>query len=377
MKANYITRIEKVPGLPRMRKETISGVSEMFSFRANDYYLSLIDFTDPKDPIARIVIPDSEELKEWTGLDASHEDLYTKVPGLQHKYTSTAVLLVSNVCGGFCRFCFRKRLFLDENEEVAVDLTEAYDYIRRHPSITNVLLSGGDPFMLSTKRLGEIIRTLREIEHVQIIRIGTKIPAFNPFRITEDPGLLDLIRTYSTRDKRIYVMTQFNHPRELTQEAIKALDLLSAAGAVTANQTPLIRGVNDDPDTLAYLFRKLSFVGVAPYYVFQCRPVHGNFAYAVPVELSFEIFREAKRFVSGLGKRAKLIMSHVTGKIEIIGKSEGYTYFKYHQAVDQRDASRILVFKSNPEAYWLEDYGRQQHPAFEHEPDYGRVVLAR
>jgi lysine 2,3-aminomutase len=375
MKANYITRIEKVAGLPRMRKELIDGVSKLFRFRANDYYLSLIDFADPRDPIARIVIPDSEELKGWGDIDASNEDLYTRVAGLQHKYPSTAVLLINDVCGGFCRFCFRKRLFLDENEEVTRDLTEAYEYIRRRPSITNVVLSGGDPLMLSTARLEEVIGTLREIDHVKIIRIGTKIPAFNPFRITEDPALLDLISAHSAGEKRIYLMVHFNHPRELTEEAVEALGLLGKAGAVMANQTPLIRGVNDDPDTLRDLLRRLSFIGVSPYYVFQCRPVHGNFPYVLPVELSFEIFREAKRFVSGLAKRAKLIMSHATGKIEIIGKSDGYTYFKYHQAVDQRDASRILVFRSNPEAYWLEDYGPESRPTFEHEPLYRKVAM--
>ncbi len=377
MKTSYITRIEKIPGLPRTRTERIRSVSKLFHFRANDYYLSLIDFTDPKDPIARIVIPDNEELSEWGTLDASHEDVHTKVPGLQHKYSSTAVLLVNNVCGGFCRFCFRKRLFLDENEEAVTDLTEAYDYIRKHSCITNVLLSGGDPLLLSSEKLGVILRTLREIPHVQIIRIGTKIPAFNPFRITEDQNLLDVIKTHSTQEKRIYIMTHFNHPRELTEQAVDALELLRTAGAIMANQTPLIRGVNDDPDTLADLFRKLSFVGVPPYYVFQCRPVYGNLPYAVPVELTFEIFKEAKRFVSGLAKRAKLIMSHASGKIEIIGKSDGYTYFKYHEAVNQKDASRILVFRNNPEAYWLDDYGRERHPAVENEPLYNRVAINR
>jgi lysine 2,3-aminomutase len=376
MHADYITRIEKVPGLNRIRREKTHDVSKLFRFRANDYYLSLIDFTDPKDPIARIIIPDEQELQEWRGLDASHEDHYTKVPGLQHKYSSTAVLLTNNVCGGFCRFCFRKRLFLDENEEVISDLSEAYDYIRKHPSITNVLLSGGDPLMLSTRRLETIIRTLREIEHVQIIRIGSKIPAFNPSRISGDPDLLNLIRTYSTRDKRIYVMAHFNHPRELTDTAVEALDLLGSAGAVRVNQTPLIRGVNDDPDTLADLFRRLSFIGVPPYYVFQCRPVHGNFPYAVPVELTFDIFKEAKRFVSGLAKRAKLIMSHESGKIEIIGKSNGYIFFKYHQAVSQRDASRIVVFRSNPEAYWLEDYGREVYSIFDDDGPDGRIAAS-
>ena len=151
-------------------------------------------------------------------------------------------------------------------------------------------------------------------------------------------------------------MTHFNHPRELTDEAIKAMNLIREAGGLAANQTPMIGGVNDDPETLAKLFKKLSFIGVPPYYVFQCRPVVGNEIYTVPIERSFAIFKEAKKYVSGLAKRARLVMSHETGKIEIVGVSDGQTYFKYHQAANPDNNSRILVFKSNPEAYWLDDY---------------------
>ena len=266
---------------------------------------------------------------------------------------------MTDICGGFCRFCFRKRIFLDGNEEAVRDVSAGIEYIKKHPKITNVLLSGGDPFMLSTERLENIIRQIREIDHVKIIRIGTKLPAFYPHRIINDPSLLEMLKKYSTRETKIYAMVHFNHPRELTDEALAAVDLLHNAGVVTANQTPLIRGVNNDPDTLAELFRRLSFAGITPYYVFQCRPTAGNHGYTIPLERTFEIFREAKRFISGLAKRAKLVMSHATGKIEIIGKKDDHIFFKYHQAVNQRDASRILIFKSNPDAYWLDDYTEQ------------------
>lgn len=359
MNHRYITKIEQVPGLSRKDRDAITRVTSQFRFRANDYYLSLIDFTDPDDPIARIIIPHNRELEGWGYLDASQESQYTKVPGLQHKYLTTAVLLVTDICGGFCRFCFRKRIFTDGNEEAVRDISPGIDYIKKHPKLTNVLLSGGDPLMLSTQRLENIIRRLRDIEHVRIIRIGTKIPAFYPHRIVRDPSLIQMLRQYSTREKKIYAMVHFNHPRELTDTALAAVDLLHSAGVVTANQTPLIRGVNDDPDTLAELFRRLSFAGVAPYYVFQCRPTAGNHGYVIPVERAFEVFREAKRFVSGLAKRAKLVMSHATGKIEIIGRKDDHVLFKYHQAVDQKDASRVLIFRSNPDAYWLDDYTEQ------------------
>ena len=356
IKPKYITKINKIEGLSPIERENLTKVTDKFQFRSNEYYLSLINFDDPKDPIRRIIIPDLDELTDWGTLDASHEELYTKAPGLQHKYTPTALLLVNDICGGFCRFCFRKRLFIGGNEEVVRDISGGLEYIRKHPEITNVLLTGGDPLLLSTAKLEKVIKQVREIDHVKIIRIGTKMPAFYPMRITQDPSLLEMIKKYSTKDKRIYMMLHFNHPRELTPEAVSSLNMLRSAGALTVNQTPMIRGVNDDPETLAELFRALSFVGVPPYYIFQCRPVVGNEMYAVKVEQAFELFEEAKSLVSGLAKRARFTMSHETGKIEVVGKRGGYTYFKYHQAVNRDDFNRLIVCESNPNAYWFDDY---------------------
>ncbi|WP_243670014.1 hypothetical protein [Methanoculleus chikugoensis] len=185
------------------------------------------------------------------------------------------------------------------------------------------------------------------------------MPAYNPFRIINDPTLLDMIRDYSMDEKRIYIMAQFNHPRELTDAACRAVALLQDAGAVVMNQTPLIRGINDDPGgVLAALFDKLSFIGANPYYVFQCRPSIGNRTFAVPVEESYRIFEQARTICSGgLAKRARFVMSHATGgKIEVLGKTDRHTYFKYNQAADPEDLGRFMVYKSNPEAYWFDDY---------------------
>ncbi|MBN1572588.1 MAG: KamA family radical SAM protein [Deltaproteobacteria bacterium] len=356
MKPKYITKINRVEGLSPTERENLTKVTDKFQFRANEYYLSLIDFKDPKDTIRRIIIPDLDELTDWGTLDASHEEQYTVAPGLQHKYTPTVLLLVNDICGGFCRFCFRKRLFIGGNEEVVRDVSKGLEYIRNHPEITNVLLTGGDPLLLSTPKLGNIVRQIREIDHVKIIRIGSKMPAFYPMRITQDPSLLEMISKYSTKDKKIYMMVHFNHPRELTEESIDSLNMLKRAGALTVNQTPMIKGVNDDPETLAELFRVLSYVGVPPYYIFQCRPVIGNEMYAVEVERAFEVFEEAKSHVSGLAKRSRYIMSHDTGKVEVVGMRDGYTYFKYHQAVNPDDYNRLIMCRSNPKAYWFDDY---------------------
>lgn len=352
----YLTKIDQLDLLSRDEKNELKEVTDKFAFRGNEYYLSLIDWDDPDDPIRRIIIPSLEELDEWGRLDPSDEKTYSVMPGLEHKYNSTALLLVSNVCEGICRYCFRKRVFIHREREHLQDLPGAIDYLKDHQEITNVLLTGGDPLALNASKLENIIRQLRDIEHIGIIRIGTKVPAFNPYRIIEQPALIDLIEKYSTEQKKIYIITHFLHPRELTDAAIHAISLLLKAGAIVANQTPMIKGANDDPDVLADLLAKLSFIGAIPYYIFQCRPALGNRAFTVPIEQGYEIIEQAKARVSGLAKRIRFVMSHSTGKIEIVGKTDERVYFKYHRAADDADSGRFLVFESNPDAYWLDDY---------------------
>ncbi|MGB2808639.1 MAG: KamA family radical SAM protein [Sedimentisphaerales bacterium] len=355
-KITYITKIEHLDRLSKQEIPDLKTVADKFSFRCNDYYLSLIDWDDPADPIRRIVVPHVQELDEWGRLDPSDEQAYTVIPGLEHKYNSTALFLVSNICDGICRYCFRKRVFIDPQSVRLQDIPEAIQYVRQHSEITNVLLTGGDPLVLKTSELENIIRQLRTIEHVEIIRIGTKMPAFNPYRILDDPTLPEMIETYSTGRKKIYMMTHFVHPRELTEPAVNSVHLLQKAGAMIANQTPLIRGLNDDPQVLAELLGKLSYIGAVPYYIFQCRPSLGNKPYTVPIEEGYQIVEQAKALVSGLAKRLRFVMSHSTGKIEISGMTENRVYFKYHRAADDADSGRFLVLKRNPRAYWLDDY---------------------
>lgn len=354
--SKYITKIDHVAQLDEVAKDQLRPVTDRFVFRTNEYYQSLIDWNDPDDPIRRIVMPHVQELDEFGELDASDEASYTVMKGLEHKYSDTALLLVNNVCGAYCRFCFRKRLFTEDNDEVTNDVTAAIGYIRDHPEITNVLLTGGDPLILSTAKLERIIQQIREIDHVGIIRIGSKMPAFDPFRIINDPSLLEMLSRYSTAEKKIYVMNHFNHPRELTPLALRGLILLQKAGVVTVNQSPMIRGVNDDPAVISELFNRLSFSGVLPYYIFICRPTAGNEPFVVPVEESLDIFERARRSLAGLAKHARLCMSHKTGKVEVVGKAGDQIILRYHRAPNPLDRGRIMLFKSNPEACWLDDY---------------------
>ncbi len=355
-KIQYIRDVDKISELSRDEKRELKTVTKKFAFRTNNYYQSLINWDDPNDPIRRIIIPTLEELENWGRLDASNEHLYTRAPGLEHKYQYTALLLVNDVCGGYCRFCFRKRIFMNINDEIARDLTEGLQYIRENTDVNNVLLTGGDPLLLSTRKLEYILRQLREIDHVQIIRIGSKMLAFNPFRFLDDPALLEVFQKYSTPEKRIYLMAHFNHPRELTEQAIEAIDLVIKSGVIVTNQTPLLRGINDDPQVLGDLFNKLSYVGVPPYYVFINRPTLGNKMFAVPVEEALEIFEQARMIGSGLAKRAKLVMSHTTGKIEVLGMTEDHVFFRYHRAANPAQKAQLLIYKRNPEAYWFDDY---------------------
>lgn len=356
IRPRYISKLDQVASLDAEERQQLKPVAEKFAFRTNEYYQSLIDWDDPDDPIRRIVMPHVQELDEFGEMDASDESSYTVLKGLEHKYADTALLLVNNVCGAYCRFCFRKRLFTDGNDEVTNDITEAVKYIERHSEINNVLLSGGDPMIMSTGKLEGIIKQLRAIDHVRIIRIGTKMPAFDPYRIINDPSLLEMLGKYSLVDRRIFIMAHFNHPRELTEPALRALQMLQKAGAITVNQSPLIRGVNDKAEVIAELFSKLSFNGVIPYYLFICRPTAGNEPYVVNIEEALEIFQDARSRLAGLAKQARLCMSHKTGKIEVVGKMSNKIIFRYHRAPNPLDCGRLLVFDTDPTASWLDDY---------------------
>lgn len=363
MNPKYVTSISELDnlvGLAPKEREKMETVTELFPFRSNEYYLSLIDWKDGHDPLKKIVIPDLRELKTGGSADPSCEKDYTKQPGLQHKYNQTGLLLLTDVCGGICRFCFRKRLFMSCERETVKDVSDNIGYIREHREITNVLLTGGDPLTLNTRHLESVLRELREIPHVNIIRIGSKMLAYNPYRILNDPDLLTVLSRYSTPEKRIYLMAHFNHPRELTEVSREAAEALRNAGVVVVNQTPILNGINHEPETLTTLFRQLSFAGISPYYVFQCRPTTGNQFFQVPVEQSYEILQKSWHACSGLAKRARFVMSHATGKIEVVGKSAGHVFMRYHQAADPKNIGRFMVFHSNPIARWFDDYHHAQ-----------------
>jgi len=354
-KARYLRDVDQVEQLSTVERRRLRPVIDRYVFRANDYYLDLIDWDDPADPIRKIIIPREDELEEFGQLDASDEAANYSTPHVQHKYENTALLMVSEICGAYCRFCFRKRLFMDEVNETSLDITAGLDYIREHPEIDNVLMTGGDPLILGPRKLDEMFGRVFEIPHVRVIRLGTKIPAFDPMRISGSPALLEAIREHSRGERQIYLMSHFNHPREITDEAVAAIDAVREAGGLMVVQTPLLQGVNDDPEVLAELFNRLSYLGVPPYYLFQGRPTEGNEGFKVELAHGYRVFEEAKLRMSGLARRLRYAMSHAAGKVEILGVTEDQAVLKFHQARDASNLGKVFLLPMVEGAYWLDD----------------------
>jgi len=354
-----ITTIEQLEELAPLQPETrkkLRKVIERHPMSITRYYASIVDWNDPDDPIKRMIVPSTAELDLSGIYDQSGEQQNTRMQGLQHKYRQTALILTTNMCAAFCRYCFRKRLVGLPSSEVLSRIDDAVEYIREHPEINNVLLSGGDPLYLETAMVRNMIDKLSRIEHLDFIRIGTKTPVTLPSRITGDPGLLQYLEKISRGRKRLFVSTQFNHSNELTPEARAAVEALSQAGVVTNNQTVLMRGVNDDPRTLADLQRKLTAIGAIPYYVFQCRPVkRAKKFFQVPLYEGFRTVEAARALLDGYSKRFRYVMSHRDGKISVTGLDDEYFYFRFHQARDPKKSGKFFKRRIDKKAGWLDD----------------------
>lgn len=332
----------------------LEDIIELYPMSVPKYYLSLINPNDDNDPIKKLCIPSINETDISGSFDTSGEAANTVVTGLQHKYKQTALLLSTNRCAMYCRHCFRKRLVGSNDAEINKHFDEIIDYINDHEEITNVLISGGDAFINSNTKIKHYLNEFSKIDHLDFIRFGTRTPVVFPMRIYGDDELLDILEKYSKK-KKIYVITHFNHPNELTSESKKAIDALLYRGIVVRNQTVLLKGINDNADTLADLMSGLTRIGITPYYVFQCRPVSSvKKEFQVPLKIGFEITKDAKAKLDGIAKNFRYVMSHETGKIEILGNlTEGKMIFKYHQAKYEKDYGRIFELDIKDDAAWL------------------------
>ena len=269
-------------------------VSKRYPFRVTNYYAGLV--REPNDSIWKQCMPDALELEDLSQCpDPLEEKSLSPVPGLIHRYPDRVVLLVSNRCPVYCRFCMRKRIVGSGDAPMREDeLHIALDYIAAHPEIHDVILSGGDPLMLDDGSLTIILSGLRAIKHVKIIRIGTRIPVTFPERITQN--LCSLLKEFHP----LYINTHFNHPSEITGYSSHACSLLADAGIQLGNQTVLLKGVNDSVETMRELMTGLLAIRVKPYYLHQMDLVKGTAHFRTRVSTGLDIMRGLRGHISGL-----------------------------------------------------------------------------
>lgn len=349
-----ISNLDQLSEVLHIDKDELEGIVERHPMNIPEYYLNLIDKDDPNDPIRLMCVPSVAELDDSAGVyDTSGEESNTVLGGLQHKYQQTALVLSTNICYMYCRHCFRKRLVGYTQEEIMNTLHEAVEYIQAHPEIDNVLISGGDPLTLSNENIERYLEALSQIEHLDYIRLGSRVPVVLPMRISEDPELIEILQKYNKK-KRIILVSHFNHPNELTEEAREAIHVLKDANIDIFNQTVLLKGVNDSVETLSKLMKMLMQNRVTAYYIFQCRPVkYVTNHFQVSIEDGVELVNAVRHTLSGPSKRFRYAMSHPRGKIEILGKIDDQVVFKFAQAKDDQDANVMFMRKMNGEG-WLD-----------------------
>ncbi len=340
--------------LSEEEKIKLENIIDRYPMSIPKYYLSLINKNDPDDPIRKLSVPSILETDMSGSFDTSGEANNTVVNGLQHKYKQTGMYLSTNRCAMYCRHCFRKRLVGINNDEINKEFDEVVSYIKKHREMTNVLISGGDSFMNSNEKIKKILDEFTKIDHLSFIRFGTRTPVVLPQRIYEDDELLNILEYYN-KIKQIYIITHFNHPNEITKESNRAIEALRNIGIVVRNQTVLLKGINDNSDTMADLMRGLTEIGVTPYYIFQCRPVSGvKNQFQVPFKSAIGIIDETRAKLNGISKCFKYAMSHPTGKIEIVGSiGDDEIIFKYHQAKYDKDQGRVMAIKVTDNQAWL------------------------
>ena len=279
---------EHFPDLDRLRL-----AARNFEFRISPAMVDLI--TAPGDPIWRQYVPDLQELEVHDGMvDSLAEDANSPVPNITHRYPDRALFLVSPVCASYCRFCTGRRKVGDPEKIPMREFESAFRYLEEHTEIRDVIMSGGDPLLLSDRRIDELCKRLRSIEHIEIIRIGSRVPCHLPERIT--PELCAILKRYHP----LYVNTHFNHPVELTPAAVQGLGLLADAGIPLGCQTVLLKGVNDDPEVMKLLMQRLLAARVRPYYIYMCDQVAGAEHFRTTVEKGLEIIKALRGWTSGL-----------------------------------------------------------------------------
>ena len=333
-------------------KDEIDVVREIYPMRIPRYYYNLI--REKGDPIWMQSVPSIQELQDMDAPeDPLHEDEDSPVTRLTHRYPDRVLLLITDRCPMYCRFCTRKRMVGRTSDITERTIATGIEYIRAHTEIRDVLLSGGDPLMVNDEKLESIISRLREIPHVEIVRLGTRFPCVLPSRITDE--LCNMLKKYHP----IFVNTHFNHPRELTPEARAACERLANAGIPVGCQTVLMKGVNDDPEVIKELMHKLVMARVRPYYLYQTDLTRGTNHFRTRVEMGLQIIQALRGHTTGFavpqfvidapggGGKIPLMPEYVVGfdEKEIVLRNFEGRLFRYPQPTEEyvRDVREIEV----------------------------------
>ncbi|MBF0117855.1 MAG: KamA family radical SAM protein [Desulfobacterales bacterium] len=282
--------------LSEQEENAINFLNAKLPIGITPYYMSLIDHVNSSQPLRRTVIPTIDEFFKMPGEsdDPLSEEAQSPVPGLVHRYPDRVLLLVLDFCSTYCRYCTRSRVVgHGALHATRSRLEQAFEYIRRTPTIRDVLISGGDPLTLNDDRLNWVLTNLRSIPHVEIIRIGTKIPAVLPQRVT--PQLVRMLK----RHHPLFMSLHFTHPEECTEESYKACERLSDGGIPLGSQTVLLKGINDNVETMKELMHNMLMMRVRPYYLYQCDPISGSHHFRTSVEKGLEIIQGLRGFTSG------------------------------------------------------------------------------
>jgi len=335
---------EHVGDIARLRQ-----AAENFEFRISPAMVDLIK--SPGDPIWQQYVPTLQELDVRDGLvDSLEEDANSPVPNITHRYPDRALFLVSPVCASYCRFCTRRRKVGDPQKIPMSQLESAFRYLEEHHEIRDVIMSGGDPLFLSDRRIDDICKRLRAIPHLEVLRIGSRIPCHLPERIT--PELCAILKQYHP----LYINTHFNHPDELTPAAVTALGMLADAGIPLGCQTVLLKGVNDDAEVMKELMQRLLVARVRPYYIYMCDQVAGAEHFRTTVQKGLEIIKALRGWTSGLavphfvidapggGGKIPLLPEYVVKvtDTEIVLRNYAGKVYRYKQPLDESPAIAYL-----------------------------------
>ncbi len=355
--ANLIRSLEDLEGvlpLDGREKSALAAVAAKYHFALTPYYASLIRTGDPDDPIRRqsVPLPDEEIYYDHERSDPLAEEVRSPVPGLTHRYPDRALLVTTNYCYMYCRHCTRKRIWTSgETQATRKAIEKMIAYVAGHKEIRDVIISGGDPLTLPQGKLEFVLSRLRDIDHVDIIRIGSRVPVVMPMRI--DSELVSILGRHGP----LWLNTQFNHPREVTAEAAAAVDRLLRAGIPVNNQSVLLRGVNDRPGTMVELNQALLRAKIRPYYLFQCDPVIGAEHFRTSIETGLEIMENLRGRTSGLaipsyvidlpggGGKVPVTPNYIVGRnVEglVLRNFEGKTFTYPEPRASRRSSSRRL-----------------------------------